>query len=368
MTEGHQPQQSDLYPQAGHRQTACIRNIAAPKRTYPSSIRMRATVFGEGHAEIEGGANFLAEPYPGTKVSFSLTQIPLARLKPVGAHANLIVTGGVLSAKGVAEYSPSYKSAHIEELQIEDARIDYVHASSTAGREKSHLAATENAAKEVSNKKGVLLLIDHLRLTGDAGMVNKASKPNYRVFLSDVVLELKNLSNHFWNGPASARLTGKFMGSGKTTALAAFRPLKSGADFDLDIKILKTRLKSMNDLLRAYGNVDVSAGTFSVYSQIAVRGQRIKGYVKPLFKNLEVLSPKDRTKPFFQRIYEGLVQSLSVVLENAPRHQIATRVDLSGNVKNPRTNTWEIIILLAQNAFFKAILPGFERELKKSGK
>ncbi|PYR76772.1 MAG: hypothetical protein DMF86_11275 [Acidobacteria bacterium] len=29
----YQPQQSVLYPQAGHRQTACIRNISAPHRS-----------------------------------------------------------------------------------------------------------------------------------------------------------------------------------------------------------------------------------------------------------------------------------------------------------------------------------------------
>ncbi len=198
-------------------------------------------------------------------------------------------------------------------------------------------------------------------------MVNTASKPNYRVFLSDINLTLKNLSNHFRKGPASVRLTGEFMGSGKTLATADFRPVKSGADFDLNIKIEKTRLKAMNDLLRAYGNVDVAAGTFSVYSQVSVRGKKIKGYIKPLFKNLDVLSPKDRNKPIFQQIYEGVVGAISYVLENKPHKQVATQVNLSGTVKNPQTSTWQIIVNLIQNGFFKAILPGFERELKKSG-
>jgi len=33
MREGHQPQQSVLYPHPGQRQTACIRNIAVPHRS-----------------------------------------------------------------------------------------------------------------------------------------------------------------------------------------------------------------------------------------------------------------------------------------------------------------------------------------------
>ena len=54
---------------------------------------------------------------------------------------------------------------------------------------------------------------------------------------------------------------GKFMGSGVTTATAKFRPERKGAGvLDLYLKINETQLKSMNDLLRAYGKFDVTAG------------------------------------------------------------------------------------------------------------
>jgi hypothetical protein len=41
---------------------------------------------------------------------------------------------------------------------------------------------------------------------------------------------------------------------------------------------------------------------------------------------------------------------------------VATRADLSGEVEDPETSTWQIIVRLVQNAFFRSILPGFERE------
>ena len=47
----HQPQQSVLYPQAGQRQTACIRNISAPQRsqtTAPSAARFGSAGGGGG--------------------------------------------------------------------------------------------------------------------------------------------------------------------------------------------------------------------------------------------------------------------------------------------------------------------------------
>ena len=58
------------------------------------------------------------------------------------------------------------------------------------------------------------------------------------------------------------------------------------------------------------------------------------------------------------------VKAASKVLKNRPRQEVATQVDISGTIENPRTSTVQIVGNLIRNAFFKAILPGFEREAK----
>jgi hypothetical protein len=45
---------------------------------------------------------------------------------------------------------------------------------------------------------------------------------------------------------------------------------------------------------------------------------------------------------------------------------VATKAEVSGPVENPKANTWEMVIDLIRNAFFEAILPGFERFGKKT--
>jgi hypothetical protein len=147
-------------------------------------------------------------------------------------------------------------------------------------------------------------------------------------------------------------------------ATASFRPEKEGPDFDLNIKIEGTDLKSMNNLLRGYGTFDVHAGSFSLYSEIRVKNDQIDGYVKPLFKNLDVYDRRqDKEKDLFSKMYEGLVGGMMGLLKNEPREEVATLADLSGEVENPEASTWQIIIKLVENAFLKAILPGFEREV-----
>ena len=143
---------------------------------------------------------------------------------------------------------------------------------------------------------------------------------------------------------------------------AAFRPEKPRPDFDLSVKIVRTKVESFNNILRAYGDLDTQHGMFAFFSELKVKDNQIRGYVKPLLKDVEVYDPEqDKDKPLAKKIYEAVVGGVLGLLENKPRKEAATITDLSGPVENPHANTWQIVGNLVQNAFFKAILPGFER-------
>jgi hypothetical protein len=45
------------------------------------------------------------------------------------------------------------------------------------------------------------------------------------------------------------------------------------------------------------------------------------------------------------------------------REEVATQATSAGPLENPQASTWQVLVNLIQNAFFQAILPGFEREL-----
>jgi len=199
---------------------------------------------------------------------------------------------------------------------------------------------------------------------GRLGYVNQAAKPPYPVFFANTNLTIENLSNHLKEGVAHIRGEGKFMGSGPAKIAAAFRPENKGPDLNLTVSIDDTDMRSMNDLFRAYGNFDVVAGKFSFYSEIKVRQGKIDGYVKPLFRDMDVYDQRqDKEKSLFRKLYEGLVGGIAGLLQNKPREEVATKTPISGDVESPQTSTWETVANLVQNAFFKAILPGFERQV-----
>ncbi len=341
-----------------------IRNIESAKGTYPSPVHAQGVVFDSGKLKLDGNADFLAEPHVAVKADLQLEQIGIDYFKPIAERFKFSVREGVLSTDGSIEYAPEGTKIQIKELRLNKVVADYIHDAPEAPT-KNIAKEARKTAKKYSNEPTLEVKIDRLRIDdGKLGYVNQAAKPAYHVFFNNAYLDIENFSNHLKDGVARGRAKGKFMGNGPSTIAVAFRPETKGPDFDLTMSIENTDMRSMNNLFRAYGNFDVVEGKFSFYSELKVRQGKVDGYVKPLFRDMDVYDARqDREKNLFRKLYEGLVGGISALLTNAPREEVATQTTVSGDIESPETSTWETVMRLVQNAFFKAILPGFEREV-----
>jgi hypothetical protein len=343
-----------------------VRNVRSRDRVYPSEIRLELTVFDNGRLTLNGRADFMAVPHPGVLATVELEQIELDYLKPVLARYNVDLRKGALSARADLEYAPTMKAAHLYEAVLRDFDGDYIQRAKGAAPVKRAAAKTAQEAQEVNNAPGLQIKVDSLKVVkANVGFVNRAAAVPYRVYLADAALEIQDLSNQASEGAATARLAGKFMGTGRALVTGQFRPEVSGPDFDLNVRIENVEMTSMNDLLRAYGKFDVVDGLFSLFAELRVKNQAITGYMKPLFRNLDVYDPEqDEHKGLVKKAYERVVGGVGKLLENRPRDEVATKTEVRGRVENPNASTLEVLGNLVQNAFFKAILPGFENELR----
>jgi hypothetical protein len=277
-------------------------------------------------------------------------------------RANMSLRGGTLTTNGRVEYAPTIKVAHVETVVIDRVRFDYIHAGP---RRTESAKKVTRAVQKASNKPGLLVRLDEFHVkNSNLGLVNRTTNPDYRLFVSGANLDVTNLSNQFAQGPARVHLTGRFMGSGVTDARASYRPEKVGPDLDLDVKVEGTQMKAMNDVWRAHAKFDVVGGVMSVYSQIRIKNGYLRGYVKPLFKDVNVYESKqDKDKPFFKKLYERVVEGLGTLLENRKQDRVATVATISGPVGDPDSSVWQILGKVLENAFIDAILPGYEREI-----
>jgi uncharacterized protein DUF748 len=341
-----------------------IRNVHSADQAYPSEFTLEGLLFESGHVRLDGRADFLAEPYAAVKVELVMDGVSLKSLVPVTARYNVQLSGGTMSGEGAMEYGPAVKVVNLKRLTMDGLHLDYVHAAQTQRAEAERAKATVETAQSINAKEDTFVRVDRISILGsDLGFVNQAAKPEYRVFLTDADLTLERYSSQFRDGPLSFSLAGKFMGTGSTQISGTVRPPTDSPDLEVKIKIAGTQVRSMNNLLRAHGNFDVVGGVFSCYSEIRLDDGSIRGYIKPLVKKLKVYDPaQDRDKPVMEKVKEGAIEDLSNLLENVPREEIATKANVSGETSRPHMEIVQIIVGLIQNAFFKAILPGFERE------
>jgi len=344
-----------------------IRNVESEEGTYPSPVQAEAVVFDSGKVKLTGNADFLAEPHVAVKGDFDVNKIVLDYFRPITDRYNLSVRKGALDAAGSIEYATQAETIIIKKLTLDGIDADYNYQAPTAPTEEIAKQVGQTARK-YSNEPTLQVKVDKFETrNSQLAFVNRAAKPSYRVFFADVAIDIENLSNHLKDGVARGQAKGKFMGNGPTQIDFAFRPETKGPDFNISLRTENTDMRTMNDLFRAYGNFDVAGGVFSLYSEIKVRQGKIEGYVKPLFRDVNVYDERqDREKSVFRKLYEGLVGGIAGLLQNRPREEVATQTSISGDIESPQTSTWQTVLRLVQNAFFKAILPGFDREVSQS--
>lgn len=346
-----------------------IENRGGDGQEYPSTIKLEARLPQGGRIAAQGHANLLTKPLPAVDVDFELADIALIDFIGLAGGYNLQLDRGKLTANGHAEYAPWKQVADLKEVRLEGVKADYVYRQHP--RDEARRAEAAAVAKKAKDNPLLVVNVKQGKvLDSEFGFVNQSASPAYRVYVGEVNADLDNFTTRLrelQGGDAVVKVTGRFMGTGRGVIVGTFRPEQPTPDFDLEVQIVKTALKSFNDVLRAYADFDVSRGNLSVFSELSIRHQQVSGYLKPIFKDVEVYDPKqDAEKAWTQQVFESVIGGIVELLENPLREQVAADAGISGPVTNPSADTWQVIGTLIQNAFFKAILPGLEKEQGKA--
>jgi hypothetical protein len=341
---------------------ANVTNRPPEHEPYPSELRAKARLAENAEVDLDSHVDFLATPTPRLDGDLKVRDLSLRTLRSLASPYNVQLHQGVLDLTGHVNYSAQTTKVDVHDLALEDARIDYVHTAQTKAKEMQRAKKGAQAAKDVHHDPSVVVKVAHGKiLHSDVGFIDTAASPDYRVFVSDLNVDLDNFSNRPEDGMGNLKLTGNFMGSGPTVVTGAFRPEKPNPDFTVQVRIIKTPVTALNKLLEAHGRMDAKQGTFAFFSDMKVKNNRIEGYVKPFLKDVQLYDPEqDADKQTLRKLYEAVANGVLNLFTSTSTGQVATETDVSGPVENPQTSTWQILGKLVQNAFFKAILPGFE--------
>lgn len=195
--------------------------------------------------------------------------------------------------------------------------------------------------------------------------VDLSSSPKINLLLGNIHLVALNLVNAYDSStvlPATIDATGNLC-KGNVELHMKMDPFDDQSKFDMNLSLKRIQLPALNDLLRAHANLDVNKGDFQMYSEIATKDGDINGYVKPLIKELDVVSWTKEEGNFRQILWESVVEAGAWVFKNQGKDQLGTKVYIKGKMKDPNVSVGRAIITLLQNAFVKALHPTIDKEI-----
>lgn len=201
-------------------------------------------------------------------------------------------------------------------------------------------------------------------VNGSVHYRDEGSKPKVDVKMDQVHLLALNLSSVKGTELLPATITGNAnVYGGSFDVTVKLDPLADDPTFDLNAEVKNTNLPEFNDFFKAYGKLDVNKGTFGLYTEIAAKDRKFKGYVKPVINDIEVLGPEDRKDDILRKIWEGIAGGVGQLLENKNEEQIAAKVPIEGRFDNTTVGVWYAITSVLHNAFIQALYPALDYQI-----
>ncbi len=256
-------------------------------------------------------------------------------------------------------------SSIVAEVAFERPQLTFVDGGNAANSQ------TGEGVDWRAQLRGLLPIhINEIRvIDGTLAFRNFIAKPPVDLQASEINGSILNLSNVSVAGntrPASLQATAKVFEQAPVQASANFDPLGQLDDFDLRLRITDIQLKQLNSFTRAYADFDFAAGQGDFVMELDARQGKLKGYAKPLLRNMEVFDWQQdvaaKDKNLLTGAWEALVGGGSCLLKNQRKDQVATRVNIEGDLKTYDISRWQAFKAILRNAFVRAFSSRFDNQ------
>lgn len=196
--------------------------------------------------------------------------------------------------------------------------------------------------------------------------------PPVEMSLTELQVTMENLTNiHDEVTPliSTVKATALALNHAKVDYEMKLDPFSYRPSFQMALTMIGLDVTKTNALARAYGQFDFEDGWFDLVVELDAKEGQLRGYVKPLFRNLKVFSfhkdiPEDNVLGVF---WEALVGTAVGALKNQPRDQFGTNIPLEGEIDSPEFDMLAVIGNVLRNAFIRAYLPRLEGVSGESG-
>jgi hypothetical protein len=263
------------------------------------------------------------------------------------------------------QWTELFHGALVGKIQIDRPSLNFVNSPAP---ETSQVSVDKSWIARV--KELFPLKINRFEVNdGEIHFRDYSRKPNVDLYMTGTHVIAVNLTN---SRRLSQTLAAIIDAGGVVSQDGRFKfhltadPFDERPTFQLAAEMTDVDLTQWNNFLEAYGGVDASKGTFSVFTEMQVKHGKLQGYIKPILKHLEIARWKDAKENPLKVLWETIVAGVAEILKNQPKDQIATRIPLSGDISNPDAGIFATIGNLLRNAYIQALFPDLEGYVGRS--
>ncbi len=185
--------------------------------------------------------------------------------------------------------------------------------------------------------------------------------PAAEMVIDQFKLEASDLSNRPKGGdlPAHVTVQARLGGTGHLDVDVRADPSAPAPRFAVKMEVKDLQLVPIHDFLLHYALIDVSKGSFEVFSEINAESGHYDGYVKPFFKDLEFKAVPDPNKNLAQRAATKIAAAVTDLLKN-DKGDVATKAPFKGDFEDNKVEVWTAVQNLLRNAFVQSLFEGLE--------
>jgi membrane protein len=172
------------------------------------------------------------------------------------------------------------------------------------------------------------------------------------------VRNLTNSSRVSSSMKATVQARARALGSGIVFVQAEGYPLAEAPTFNADLEIKKINLMALRPVIRNKLGSDIRRGEMDLAIEAAAAEGKLTGYATPVLDHVKFEKTKNRKE---SGIVKGaFVRGLTKLLKNKEEDRVATRIEFSGPIDDPKVGVAAAIKSVLKNAFGSPLVPAIE--------
>ncbi|MGY5353157.1 DUF748 domain-containing protein [Wenyingzhuangia sp. IMCC45533] len=249
------------------------------------------------------------------------------------------------------QWKALFKGSIVSEIEMYQPKINYVLEDQKTPKKDS----TEVNDWTEALTKIVPLDINRLKIDqGTFSFMQLSANPDIDLKLTDLSGEVTNLRNVYSKEgelPSTMNFTAKAIGGGNLAIDGKLDLVKQIPDLDLSLSLEDVDMTALNDLTRHYAKIDFEKGSLNVFSEVAIAKGYLKGYVKPLLKDTQLINSEDS---FLDVLWESVVSFFKFAIKNQKKDTVATKIPLEGDLNSVGPDIWKTVGNIFKNAWIQA--------------